>query len=144
MNTTEVKKESAERLKQVLHRLRITTRDFAKKVGVSQSTISQIIGPSTLGGRAMSVDLMIKITRAYPEFSYKWLERGTGEMLLPNKALEQNQHNLLASNAMSKDWMLLSMQEQNTAVLNELLDEARRTNGFLERIANAMERQYPA
>lgn len=66
-----------ERLRGVRTSKAKSVNNFAKLIGMSQTTVNGIM----LGSRGVSVDIIIAVLTAFPDISAEWLMRGEGEML---------------------------------------------------------------
>lgn len=66
-----------ERLRGVRASKAKSVNNFAKLIGMSQTTVNGIM----LGSRGVSVDIIIAVLTAFPDISAEWLMRGEGEML---------------------------------------------------------------
>lgn len=66
----------ADRINSLIDVLGISKNEFAKKIGISSSLISQI----TTKKNSFRVDILQKITGAFPEINSEWLLNGIGEM----------------------------------------------------------------
>lgn len=66
-----------ERLRGVRASKAKSVNNFAKLIGMSQTTVNGIM----LGSRGVSVDIIVAVLTAFPDVSAEWLMRGEGEML---------------------------------------------------------------
>ena len=66
-----------ERLRGVRASKAKSVNNFAKLIGMSQTTVNGIM----LGSRGVSVDIIVAVLTAFPDISAEWLMRGEGEML---------------------------------------------------------------
>lgn len=65
------------RVKDVVDYSGLTIRDFAKKIGIPQTTLYSQLS----GHRSISIITIQKIVKAYPEIEERWLLIGDGQML---------------------------------------------------------------
>jgi plasmid maintenance system antidote protein VapI len=84
MTEQEQSAESGIRLQTFINALNITGKAFSKTLNVAQSHISQICA----GKRNLTMPMLYRITRRYPEINVLWLLFGEGNML---KDQEQTQ-----------------------------------------------------
>lgn len=73
-----------ERLRGVRASKAKSVNNFAKLIGMSQTTVNGIM----LGSRGVSVDIIIAVLTAFPDISAEWLMRGEGEMLRSEEAAQ--------------------------------------------------------
>jgi transcriptional regulator with XRE-family HTH domain len=57
------------KIKQILHEKQLSPSQFADAIGVPRSSISHILS----GRNRPSLDIIQKISRRYPDFTYNWL-----------------------------------------------------------------------
>lgn len=72
-----MKNAMLERLRGVRASKAKSVNNFAKLIGMSQTTVNGIM----LGSRGVSVDIIVAVLTAFPDVSAEWLMRGEGEML---------------------------------------------------------------
>lgn len=73
-----------ERLRGVRASKAKSVNNFAKLIGMSQTTVNGIM----LGSRGVSVDIIVAVLTAFPDISAEWLMRGEGEMLRSEEAAQ--------------------------------------------------------
>ena len=73
-----------ERLRGVRASKAKSVNNFAKLIGMSQTTVNGIM----LGSRGISVDIIVAVLTAFPDISAEWLMRGEGEMLRSEEAAQ--------------------------------------------------------
>lgn len=71
-----MKESVLERIKLILSEKAKSTNDFAIKISMGQTTVSNYIE----GRRAISLDFVLNILTTFPDISSDWLLRGTGTM----------------------------------------------------------------
>lgn len=72
------------RVKAIIEKLHISQNEFAKRIGISSTLISQI----TTERNNFGIDILQKIVSIYPEFNYDWLVAGRGKMYYKEKELD--------------------------------------------------------
>lgn len=70
-------KELIQRTQKIIDYSGLTIRDFAKKIGMPQTTLYSQLS----GHRSISIITIQKIVKAYPEIEERWLLIGDGQML---------------------------------------------------------------
>lgn len=73
-----------ERLRGVRASKAKSVNNFAKLIGMSQTTVNGIM----LGSRGVSVDIIVAVLTAFPDVSAEWLMRGEGKMLRSEEAAQ--------------------------------------------------------
>lgn len=129
-----------DRVKMVLDHFELTQSKLAKKTGISQPLISQVL----IGNRGLNDYVVDKIVKAYPEVNYLFLKNGTKPMLLTDGKVKQNQVNLMTPSKgepQTPDQYLIGylnyhnelleklvrLQEENNELLAELLEEKKKS-----------------
>ena len=72
----------AKRITAILKHYQLTAQSFADKIGMQRSTLSHIF----LGRNKPSLDMLTKISNAFPEVSMDYIITGEGELMKPSKA----------------------------------------------------------
>lgn len=74
-----------DRILQIMEREGVSNAEFAEKIGISTSSLSHIFN----GRNKPSLEVVMRIHKAYPEINLYWLLYGEGEMeeALPRKCL---------------------------------------------------------
>ncbi len=72
----------AKRITSILKHYQLTAQGFADKIGMQRSTLSHIF----LGRNKPSLDMLTKISDAFPEVSMDYIIAGEGELLKPDKS----------------------------------------------------------
>jgi len=72
--------EIKNRLRKAISELEINISVFAKKIGVSQSSLSKYLGMD----RGLNLDIITAIYANYPSLNIDWLITGRGPMLFSN------------------------------------------------------------
>lgn len=72
----------AKRITAILKHYQLTAQSFADKIGMQRSTLSHIF----LGRNKPSLDMLTKISSAFPEVSMDYIITGEGELMKPSKA----------------------------------------------------------
>ena len=76
-----------QRIKKIIDHFGFEQKDFAKKIGVTPSTISVTVnGLSPAGAK-----VILNILNEMPEISCEWLIRGNGEMLIKKNESNSNE-----------------------------------------------------
>ena len=65
-----------DRIKQIIAYSGMTNRDFAKHCEINESSLNACLYKQ----RGVSLDIVQKICRAFPEINERWLLLGVGEM----------------------------------------------------------------
>lgn len=66
-----------DRFKMIMEREKLTAGAFAENIGVSQGTISHILGPRN---KYPSTDVILRLRNRYPDINLNWLLTGEGNM----------------------------------------------------------------
>ncbi len=72
--------EIDERFQEIIKAYGLNANSFAKKLGISQSTIRNVLGKQSKPG----YDLLNNVVRTFPALSCEWLLTGEGEMMNNN------------------------------------------------------------
>lgn len=80
-----------DRILQIMEREGVSNAEFAEKIGISTSSLSHIFN----GRNKPSLEVVMRIHKAYPEINLYWLLYGEGEMeeALPSQ-VPQNSENM--------------------------------------------------
>lgn len=119
-------KTDADILLTVLDELDITAGKLAKKMEITPASLYHI----KEGRNNMSRDLAFKIKEAYPQVSFDFLVKGTGEAILKRSAMIQAESNILFD---------VDPKKNNKLGLDDIPNILGSINNNLERIADALE-----
>lgn len=104
-----------ERFGKLVAALASSTTDFAKKIGISQSTLYSQLN----GSRGLSLDTVIATLTTFPGVSSHWLLTGQGNMYIADNAASisgdesENELDLIAENAR----LLAEMEDANRRIM---------------------------
>lgn len=122
--------ERANRLKLFLESLKLTGRDFAASIGMSQGAISNILN----GKRAITIELVDTISFRHSEINPGWLLFGQGTMFnseQQNRLVEENSPPYSKPRPIALQDLaeiILSIQEENKELRQRLEALERKVN----------------
>lgn len=123
--------ERANRLKLFLENLKLSGRDFAASIGMTQGAISNILN----GKRAITIELVDTISFRHTGLNPGWLLFGQGTMLnseQENRLVEENPPPYLKPRPIALQDLaeiILSIQEENKEMRKRLEYLERKVNG---------------
>lgn len=120
-----------ERIRLLIESLGLTQAEFAEKVGIQPSTLSNALR----GRNDVSSTIIIKIHETYPEISINWLMFGEGESNIESVAGAKPRENLIFSSDSSN----LSEYGRDLELKNEAESFVKGNADVLERVTQIRE-----
>jgi ABC-type multidrug transport system fused ATPase/permease subunit len=117
---------SSDRLQKILSELKISKNALSKNLGYSNNVV---LGHISSGRNGFSAEMAKRIVEAYPQFNYRWVFAGEGDMLVkedksvPNAAslarVETENGELRGQVKLLKE-LLKEKEKENVQLLQEL------------------------